>query len=235
MARCDAHLPHRLPGPGRVADSYSTERPGRSSPLTPMRPTQPTAATQRHLASRTLGTVALVLGPIGTIGAQGVPSAAALDSVHRTAPAGATVHPGAVAPPAGWALGSAIARAGADSSARRRPPRDNRVIVSQVLAGGVSGIGAAFAATVPFLLGAAGGGRGLNETPLLVTMGAAYVTGTVVGVHRAGKHHGLRGSVKGTLIGGAVGLLGGPAVFVTFPLGATVGYQRTRAYRESPQ
>jgi hypothetical protein len=103
-----------------------------------------------------------------------------------------------------------------------------------VLVGGVSGIGAAFAVTVPFALSALGTGK-LSNTPLLVTMAAAYVTGTVAGVHRAGKHYGLRGSVKGTLIGGAVGLLGGPAVFVTFPLGATVGYQRTRAYRESAQ
>jgi hypothetical protein len=201
-----------------------------------MRPTKPTAATQRHLASRILGTVVLVLGPTGTVGAQGVPSAAALDSVDGVAPAAATAHPGAVSPPASWALRSAIAAAGAgaDSSARRRPPRDNRVIARQVLVGGASGIGAAMVMVIPYALIAIGRG-GLNDTPFLVTAGAAYVTGTVVGVHRAGRHHGLRGSVKGTLIGGAVGLLGGPAVFVTFPLGATVGYQRTRAYRESPQ
>jgi hypothetical protein len=177
-----------------------------------------------------LGTFALLLGRGGTAGAQAVPSPAAPDSVDRVA------HPGAAALPASAALRSAVvpAGAGADSSARRRPPRDDRVIVRQVLAGGASGIGAAFAAAVPFALSGLGG-RGLNETAFVVAASAAYVTGTVVGVHRAGRHYGLRGSVRGTLIGGAVGLLGGPAVLVTFPLGATVGYQRTRAYRESPR
>jgi hypothetical protein len=90
-----------------------------------------------------------------------------------------------------------------------------------------------FVVTIPYALSGLGG-RKVNETPFLVAAGAAYVAGTVAGVHRVGKDHGLRGSIKATLAGAAVGLLGGPAVLATFPLGATMGYQRTRAYREDP-
>jgi hypothetical protein len=194
-----------------------------------MPPTTLTAATRRHavLPMLGLGTFGLLLASGGTVGAQAVPFAAAPpDSVDRVAHAG---------PDAPWALPSGVPRAGAgiDSSTRRRPPRDNRIIASQVLAGGLTGFGGVVAMTIPYALSGLGG-RKVNETSFVIAAGAAYVMGTVAGVHRAGKHHGLRGSVKGTLIGAAVGLLGGPAVLVTFPLGATMGYQRTRAYRESP-
>jgi hypothetical protein len=93
-------------------------------------------------------------------------------------------------------------------------------------------MGGVLLVAMPYAVSAMGG-RGPNERSFVIAAGAAYVAGTVAGVHRAGADHGLRGSVKGTLIGAALGLLGGPAVLVTFPLGATWGYQRTRAYRHS--
>ena len=146
-----------------------------------------------------------------------VPSPAA---AQRVAPALWTA---SAAPAASWSADSPAA-------APPRPPLTSGVVTMQLLSGAGGGLAGAFAGFLPFAL-AGIGGRGVNEDAAAVAGVVGYFVGTATGVQLYGRSAGMRGSWKATFGGAAVGLVGGPAVLVTFPVGAVVGYNRTREYR----
>ncbi len=108
-----------------------------------------------------------------------------------------------------------------------RPPLPRGAIPLQILSGGAGGLGGAFTAFVPFALAGMGGRRVSDDASIAAAL-IGYYVGSVAGVQLFSRSIGLEGSWKATFLGAALGVLGGPAVLVTMPVGATIGFNRTR-------
>lgn len=111
-----------------------------------------------------------------------------------------------------------------------RPPLPRGAVPMQILSGGAGGLAGAFVAFVPFAL-AAFNGKGMSDDAGIAAVLIGYYGGTVAGVHAYGRAIGLKGSWRATFLGAAVGILGGPAVLFTMPIGATIGFNSTREAR----
>jgi hypothetical protein len=112
-----------------------------------------------------------------------------------------------------------------------RPPISRGDMAGQVLSGGAGGLAGAFVAFLPIAMAEFGGGSGASDNATAAAVILGYYAGTVIGVQTYSRMIGLRGSWNATLVGAALGVLGGPAVLFTMPIGATIGFNRTRQLR----
>lgn len=132
-------------------------------------------------------------------------------------------------------LQAAVAGDTAPRSARlaARPELTAAKLSLQGLAGGAGGLAGAFVAFVPFAMASFGGNDPSDFAVVAAVIGGYYV-GSVVGVQWMSRRLGMRGSWLATFGGAAAGVLGGPAVLVTMPIGATVGFDLTRRPSSDP-
>ena len=122
-----------------------------------------------------------------------------------------------------------IPRAPADVT---RPPVSRGDMTMQVLSGGAGGLLGAFVAFLPLAATTFGGNSKISDNAAVTAVILGYYAGTAVGVQTYSRAIGLQGSWKATFLGAAIGVLGGPAVLVTMPIGATIGFNRTRRLRQ---
>lgn len=122
------------------------------------------------------------------------------------------------------------AGSGTNQTDEPRPPLPRGAIAMQILSGGAGGLAGAFVAFLPVAL-AGFDGEGVSENAAIAAVLIGYYGGTVAGVHAYSRTIGLKGSWGATFLGAAVGILGGPAVLFTMPIGATIGFNRTRQAR----
>ncbi len=108
-----------------------------------------------------------------------------------------------------------------------RPPVNLGVTAIQTLAGVGGGLAGAFVGFLPVAARSLGGQSPRTDAAIVPVI-LGYYAGTVAGVQLSGRSMGMHGSWKATALGAAAGVLGGPAVVFTMPLGATIGYQRSR-------
>lgn len=113
-----------------------------------------------------------------------------------------------------------------------KPPLSGAAMATQAIAGGLGGLAGAFVAFVPLALDQFDGTTDVSDDTMVVAVIVGYYAGTIIGVQEYSKRAlGLRGSWKATALGAALGVLGGPAVLFTMPIGATIGFDRTRRLR----
>lgn len=114
-----------------------------------------------------------------------------------------------------------------------KPPISRAAMAMQAVAGGAGGLAGAFVAFVPLALKEFGGsGSNVSDNVAAGVVIAGYYVGTVAGVQAySNRALGLNGSWKATFLGAALGILGGPAVLFTMPIGATIGFNKTRRAR----
>jgi hypothetical protein len=129
-----------------------------------------------------------------------------------------------------------------------RPGVNTRGLLAQTGAGIVGGLAGMGAVGIPLMLAA--WGNSVNEAVGITLLGGAYFTGTVAGIHYAGRAQGMRGNpwaTAGGILGGLVlagaamqpfiddeGNVEGPApllAFVAPSMGGTAGYAMTRSAR----
>lgn len=115
-----------------------------------------------------------------------------------------------------------------------KPPLDTGVVSMQIFSGLGGGLAGAFVAWLPFGLGGLGGEPVASDDVTIVAVLLGYFVGTAAGVQVSSRRLGMRGSWAATLGGAVAGVLGRPLVLFTMPVGATVGFNWTRAYVHPP-
>jgi hypothetical protein len=109
----------------------------------------------------------------------------------------------------------------------REPPLSAGIVAVQLGAGIGGGFAGALVAFLPLALSASNGDEP-GETLVVVSILSGFYIGSVVSVKLASAKLGMDGSWTSTFTGAAIGVIGGPAVLVTMPLGAVIGFNRSR-------
>lgn len=90
-------------------------------------------------------------------------------------------------------------------------------------------VGAAIGVTTGLMIGMGTDSGEEFETAAVVATGLGILGGATYGVYRFSAARGLDGRAAPTFGGAALGLLGGPVMWFTVPLGARWGYNRSRS------
>lgn len=111
----------------------------------------------------------------------------------------------------------------------RLPPRRAPAIRGQLPAG-FAGllVGTVLGVGTGLMLGMGQDDANSFEAVAVTATLAGVLGGTTYGVYRFSKAKGLNGRAMPTFGGAALGLLGGPVMWVTVPIGARWGYNRSR-------
>ena len=115
----------------------------------------------------------------------------------------------------------------------RKPPLNAGTVSLQILSGFGGGLVGGIVAYLPFAAREFGG-QGEPDDAGLIAMALGFIGGSAAGVQLSSRIMGMKGSWAATLGGAAVGILGGPFLFFTMPAGATVGFNSTRTYLDTP-
>jgi hypothetical protein len=115
------------------------------------------------------------------------------------------------------------------ATAERAPRAAAPPIRGQFLAGFAGMVvGAAAGATTGIMIGYGSGDETTFETAAVVATLVGILGGTTYGVHKYSQAKGGDGSAGAAFGGSALGLLGGPLMWVTVPLGSRWLYNRSR-------